>query len=145
MKLFGSSWLLKLAALASALITYFYIHNELHTLEMEKRSADPSYRLIKLTSKMLPVKVRLATAPPDGYRIVSDKVTADPSGIIVVGPEALLESASSAETALVDISESTKTLSKRIPIESVAGIHLAGEGYQVNVTVPIEKVETTSE
>ena len=63
----------------------------------------------------------------------------------MVGPEALLEEASSAETALVDMSENTKTSVKKIPLESVAGIHLSGEPYLVDVTVPIEKIETPQE
>ena len=48
----------------------------------------------------------------------------------------------SGETAIVDISENTKTISRKIPVESVAGIHLAGELYTVDVIVPIEKIET---
>ena len=50
-----------------------------------------------------------------------------------------MEEADTAETALVDVSENTKTVTKKIPLESVAGIHLAGEPYSVEVTIPIEK------
>ena len=102
---------------------------------------DPSYKLIKLTAKNLPIKVRIATAPPDGYRILADQVSTQPAQVIVIGPEALLEEASTAETALVDISENTKTMTRKIPLESVAGIHLAGTLYNVDVTVPLEKIE----
>lgn len=143
MNLLKGSWVLKVLALVFALLTYFYIHNE---IENSARTApDPSYKLIKLTAKNLPVKVRLATTPPEGYRIVDDQVTTVPKEVIVVGPEALLEEASNAETALVDVSEFTKTASKKIPLESVAGIHLTDNSYLVDVVVPIEKIETKTE
>jgi hypothetical protein len=61
--------------------------------------------------------------------------------VIVIGPEALLEEADTAETALVDVSENTKSVTKKIPLESVSGIHLAGEPYIIEATVPIEKTE----
>ncbi len=141
MNLLKGSWVLKLAALIAALISYFYINGEIYTTEAEKKVLDPSYKLLKLTSKNLPVKVRIATAPPEGYRILADQVTTQPVQVIVVGPEALLDGASTAETALVDVSENTKTITRKIPLESVAGIHLAGTSYTVDVTVPLEKIQ----
>lgn len=140
MNLLKGSWLLKIAALISAIVTYFYLHNEIS--ETEKKAQDPSYKLIKLTAKNLPLKVRLATDAAEGYRILADQVSSNPSQVIVVGPEALLEEAFTAETSLVDVSQSTATVTRKIPLESVAGIHLAGEPYTVEVTVPIEKVES---
>lgn len=141
MKLLKGSLVLKLAALIAAVVTYFYINGQIYTAEKEKIVLDPSYKLIKLTAKNLPVNVRIATTPPDGYRILSDQVKTEPTQVIVVGPEALLEEASTAETALIDISEGTKTITRKIPLESVAGIHLTGTPYDVEVTVPIEKIE----
>ena len=140
MNLLKGSWFLKLAALISAVLTYFYINGRILDAEKEKKTQDPSYKLIKLTAKILPVKPRLATAPPEGYRILADQVSTLPSQVVVVGPEALLEEASVAETALIDISENTKTTTKKIPLESVAGIPLAGTPYTVDVTVPLEKI-----
>lgn len=142
MKLLQGSWILKLAAFAAALLTYFYINGEMATKEEEKKILDPSYKLIRLTAKNLPVKVRLATSPPEGYQIQADNVITSPSHVIVVAPEALLEDASNAETALIDISENTKTTVKRIPLESVSGVHLSGTPYSVDVTIPIEKIKT---
>ncbi len=141
MNLLKGSWVLKLAALISAVLTYLYISGEINIAEREKKVQDPSYKLIKLTTKSLPVNARLATAPPDGYRLLADQVTTQPSRVIVVGPEALLEETSIAETALVDVSENTKTVTRKIPLESVAGIPLAGTPYMVDVTIPIEKIE----
>ena len=138
MNLLKGSALLKLAAFVVAVIVYFYIHNEIYNTE-KNNSADASYKLIKLTAKTMPVKVRLETTPPDGYRILEDQVTVSPEHVTVIGPEALLETAWTAETAIVDVSESTKTITKKIPLESVAGIHVVGDPYSVDVTVPIEK------
>ena len=141
MNLLKGSAFLKIMALAAAIPAYFYIRNEIAHTE-QKNISDPSYKLIKLTAKSLSVKVRLETSPPEGYRILDDRVAISPDHIVVIGPEALLESAQTAETAIVDVSETTKTINKKIPIESVAGIHLAGQSYTVDVTVPVEKIET---
>ena len=140
MKLLKGSVFLKLIALALAVPAYFYIKNEISIGE-QKNPLDPSYKLIKLTAKSLPVKVRLETSPPEGYRILDDQVSVSPGTMLVIGPEALLESAQTVETAIVDVGETTKTMSKKIPIESVAGVHLAGQAFTVDVTVPIEKIE----
>lgn len=139
MNLLKGSWVLKALAVLAAVLTYYLIHHEMNNLR--KGVSDPSYKLIKLTAEHLPVKVRLATTPPEGYRILADQVVSSPARVIVIGPEALLSEASSAETALVDVSESTKTFSKELPLESVAGVHLGGKPYLVRVTVPIEKSE----
>jgi YbbR domain-containing protein len=141
MNLLKGSWVLKLLALVFAVATYFYIHHEIEN--REKKQTDPSYKLIKLTAKNLPIKVRLATSPPEGYRIVEEKLVKTPQQVVVVGPEALLEEVDTAETALVDVSENTKTVTKKIPLESVAGIHLSDTLYTVEVTVPIEKIDSS--
>ena len=131
---------LVLVSLVLAVVTYFYVRDSIRRNEM--KSHDPSYKLIKLTAKSIPVKVRFTSKPPEGYRLVQEMVTVNPSRIIVIGPEALLEGASSAETAIMDISQSTRKIIKSIPIESVAGIHLAGEPYSVEVVVPIEQLQS---
>ena len=140
MNLLKGSAILKVTALAVAVLAYFYIHNEITNQEKANSVADPSYKLIKLTAKVLPVKVRLETTPPDGYRILEDKVTVTPAQVTVIGPEAMLENATTAETAIVDVSENTKTVNKKIPIGTVAGITVAGQSTVVEVTVPIEKI-----
>ena len=140
MKLLQGTLLLKISALAVALLTYFYVRGEIEDMDNAKKVTDPSYKLIKLTAKSLPVKVRLETAPPEGYHILDNQVTVKPSQVIVVGPEALLEEAQTAETAIIDVSENTKTVVKNIPLESVAGIHIGGQLSTFEVTVPIEKI-----
>lgn len=141
MNFFKKPFFYKLAALSCAVITYLYIHHEIGIKESEKKSNDASYKLIKLTAKKLPVKVRLATAPMEGYRIIDEKISMFPQQIVVVGPEALLEGASDAETGLIDVSESTKTVTRNVAIQTVAGISLTGEPLDIQVTVPIEKIE----
>lgn len=131
--------LLMAVALVLASVTYFYVRDSIR--RSEEKSIDPSYKLIKLTAKSVPVKVRFASNPPEGYRLISERVTVTPNRIVVIGPEALLEGATSAETAILDISQSIKKVVKTIPVESVAGIHLSGEAYEVEVVVPIEKLQ----
>lgn len=136
------SWILKLSALVLALLTYLHVHRELY--REESRTVDPSYRLIKLSTKKLAINARVGTSPPDGYEVKLDKITVQPSQITVIGPEALLDEASSADTAMIDISSNTKTTVKKIPVEAVAGINVAGEPYMVEVTIPIEKIPAAS-
>ena len=140
MNVLRGSMFLKIFALIAALAAYYFIHNEIKAAE-KKEVSDPSYELIKLTAKSLKVNVRLETTAPEGYRVLENKVSTKPSQTIVIGPEALLERALSAETAIVDIGESTRTVVRKIPLESVAGIHLTGEPYYVEVTIPIERLE----
>jgi YbbR domain-containing protein len=139
MNMLKGTWVLKAASLACAIATYSYIHNEISRQQAHR--ADPSYKLIKLTAKNLPLKVRLATSVPEGYRINESGVSTEPKQLTVIGPEALLEDADRAETALLDLSEHTKTVTRKVPLENVAGIHLAGVPYMVDVTVPIERIE----
>lgn len=131
--------LLVVAALVLAVGTYFYVRDSIR--KSQTKGYDASYKLIKLTAKSVPVRVRFASNPPEGYRLLSEKVSVAPNRLVVIGPEALLEDTSSAETAIIDISESTKKVVKGIPVESVAGVHLAGEPYFVEVVVPIEKLD----
>ena len=133
------SILLAVAALVLAVLTYLYVQDSLR--RSQAKTYDASYKLIKLTTKSVPVKVRFASNPPEGYRLISEKVSVTPNRIIVIGPEALLEETTSAETAIMDISESTRKVVKSVPVESVAGVHLAGEPYMVEVVVPIEKLD----
>lgn len=144
MKLLKGTLILKIAALICAVVTYFFIYAELSN-EERSRGADPSYKLIKLTAKSLPVKVRFAAEPPAGYKLLIDAVKTEPAKVTVIGPEALLDDAFNAETSLIDLSENTTTVTKRIPLESVAGTHLTGEPYLVEVTAPIQKIETETQ
>ncbi len=92
MNLLKGSWFLKIAAFFVAILTYHYISTQIASTERQN-SNDASYKLIKLTAKSLPVKVRLETTPPEGYRIVEERVMVQPGQVIVIGPEALLENA----------------------------------------------------
>ncbi len=132
---------LAVVALVLAASTYLYVKDSLR--RSQTKTYDASYKLIKLTAKSIPVKVRFASNPPEGYRLISEKVNVAPNRIIVIGPEALLEETTSAETAIIDIGESTKKVVKGVPVESVAGVHLSGEPYVVEVVVPIEKIDVS--
>jgi YbbR domain-containing protein len=139
MNLLKGSFFLKLTAFVVAVLTYFYIQGEIRS-KAPPAAVDPSYKLIKLTAKTLPVKVRFETEPPAGYRIVEDQIVVTPQQVTAIGPEAMLEEAVFAQTSVVDVSEYTKTITKQVPLESVSGIHLVGEPYMVIATVPIERI-----
>ncbi|MBF0254140.1 MAG: YbbR-like domain-containing protein [Candidatus Omnitrophica bacterium] len=126
-------------ALVLAVVTYVYVHHEV--VKDQVMAPDASYRLIKLTAKTVPVKVRFASNPPEGFRLHEARVRVNPQEITIVGPEALLEESAYAETAIVDISQTRQKTTKAIPLESVAGIHLTGEPQIVEVTIPVEPLE----
>lgn len=134
-----AKWMIAFLALIAAVITYFFAHNE---LVRSTQAVDPSYKLIKPVAKKLPVKVRLVSSTPDGYRLIEDEIATRPSEVIVIGPEAMLESASTVETALLDISEARQTVRRSVPLDRVAGMHLAGEPYLIEVVIPIESDST---
>lgn len=131
-------WKYILIALALAAITYAYLNR---MIQKTAESQDSSYKLIKLTAKTVPVHVRVASSAPAGYRIIDQRITVEPARVTVVGPEALLEDTSVAETAIIDVGQATHKIIKSIPLESIAGVHLGGEPMFVDVTIPIEKLE----
>lgn len=137
MNLLKGSFFLKIIAFVLSVLTYFYIHDMLD--RSERKPADPSYKLFKPMASNVPVRVRVATSPPEGYRIVTDQVTANPAKVFAIAPEVMLESNPGAETVLVDVSQNTSTVVKKIPLDNIAGIPLTGEPYYVEVTIPIEK------
>lgn len=139
MSLLKGSVFLKLVSLVVALLTYWYIQNEIRGRERDT-AVDPSYKLIKLTAKNLPVRLRFETSPPEGYRLMEEQIVVTPSEVTAIGPEAMLEEAVYAQTSTIDVSEYTKTVTKQVPLESVSGIHLVGEPYMVIATVPIERI-----
>lgn len=138
MKPFRADWKYAAVALALAAITYGYLNQMIRN---NAQSQDASYKLIKLTAKSVRVHSRIASTPPEGYRLVEDRITTNPERVTVIGPEALLEEASFAETAIIDVSQTTRRVVKSIPIESVSGVHLSGEPLYVDVTIPIEPIE----
>lgn len=131
-------WKYVLIALILAAITYTHLNR---MIQKTAESQDSSYKLIKLTAKTVPVHVRVASSAPAGYRIIDQRITVEPARVTVVGPEALLEDASVAETAIIDIGQSTSKIIKSIPLESIAGVRLGGDPMFVEVTIPIEKIE----
>lgn len=130
---------LMIIALVLACFTYVYINDSLK--KTESRPPDASYRLIKMTAKSVPVKVRFSSSPPQGFKLIPERVTVQPEKITLIGPEALLEETIFAETSIIDTSQATKKFAKAVQLESVGGYQLYGEPYMVEVTVPIDKLE----
>lgn len=126
-------------ALALAIITYSYVNQSIQKSKI--RTTDPSYKLIKLSAKTVPVTVRFASAPPEGYKLLTNRVSKTPETVTLIGPEALLDETQSADTAIIDISQNTKKTIRVVPIETVAGLKIGGDPIMIEVTVPIEKIE----
>lgn len=137
-----TKWMIALLSFVVAVITYFFANNE---VVRTTQATDPSYKLIKPIAKKLPVKVRLVSSTPDGYRLIEDGISTRPAEVIVIGPEAMLEAASTVETALLDISEAKQTVRRSVQLDRVAGMHLSGDPYLIEVVIPIEPVAQKAE
>jgi YbbR domain-containing protein len=69
-------------------------------------------RFSKMLSKDVPVEVRIATQPPEGYRIVAEIVT--PQTLRISGPERRVSAIGSAETDAIDLSNITQDSDIRV-------------------------------
>lgn len=126
-------------ALALAIITYSYANQSIQKSKI--KLTDPSYKLLKLTAKTVPITVRFASTPPEGYKLLTGRVSTTPETVTLIGPEALLDETDRADTAIIDISQSTKKTIRVVPIETVAGLKIGGDPILIEVSIPIEKIE----
>jgi len=88
----------------------------------------------------VPVKLDLVGEPPKGFVIDKENLTINPSACIVVGPKSLLEKLTAVNTQPVDISKTTKTLSKDISVISPIKGMLLKDRF-VKITIPIIKTK----
>lgn len=131
---------LKLLALFLAVLTWFYIVEELQKGAIEESEALKSIFPYRIVSKQLPIKLNLTGEPEAGYRMLKDKITLDPSSCVIIGPKSFLKKVSSIETQPISISGDVKTIIKDISIiPPIKGISIK-EKF-VTVTIPIEKSE----
>lgn len=71
-------------------------------------------RLERRVTRTVPVEVRFAGPPPEGYRVVSQNVS--PAAIRVVGPESQVEQVTTVQTDPVDLSSKLATSEFRVPV-----------------------------
>ena len=69
-------------------------------------------RFARVATKDVPVEVRFATPPPDGFRIVSQEVT--PQALRISGPEPRVAAIASAQTDAIDLSAISQSSDIRV-------------------------------
>lgn len=133
---------LKVIALVLAVITWFYVFNEiehLHTKESSPAQLLPSYG--KLISRKLYVKAIVIGEVSEGYRMNVNDVQIDPPYFVVAGPASVLRTVERLETEPIDISRYTKTTMVDAHILPITPSIDVGK-LTVKVTIPIKKAES---
>ena len=129
---------LKLISLFLAIITWIYIVGELNKATPEERAALARLLPYRMTAKYLAVQLNLTGELREGYQVLTDNITVNPSGIMVVGPRGLLDRISFVKTEPIDISEYTKSFSRDVSLLPLAKGLSIKERF-VTVTVPVQK------
>ena len=103
------------------------------TLVTEGRSAHLNPETVRvrlpisqqLSYKTVPVRAAITGTPDPGYTI--DAITVEPSTITVVGGPQALRTVDAADTQTIDLSDSTATLTRLVPIRVPDGVSVAGD------------------
>jgi YbbR domain-containing protein len=135
---------LKILSLILAIMTWFYVSNELAKIKSEEEEAIFSMLHYEVISKALPIKLTIIGEAREGYKINEGGITLDPENCVVIGPDNILNNVSLARTIPIDVSEYTQDINKQISLAPIAkGISL--KGNFVNVYIPIVKIDETGE
>lgn len=144
-KFFTRNLGLKITAFVLALAIWFYIVNELKKgSEEERRFLNSVLPQESVMAKKLSISPIFSGKPHSGYMIDNKKVVVVPEYCLVVGTRDLLEKIRFAYTMPLDISGVSKAFTKSVPLSPIApGVYM--EETLVQVTVPVEKIQTGSE
>ena len=129
---------LKLISLVLAIIAWVYIVGELNKATPEERAALERLLPYRMAAKFLPIQVNFTGKAKAGYEIVTDGVTINPDGIVVIGPRSLLDKTSFIKTEPVDVSDHMKSFSKDVSLIPMAK-GLSVKEKLVTIDVPIKK------
>lgn len=138
-KFFTENIWLKIGSLLLALVMWFYIVNELNKgSEFDRQFLNKVLPSQGIVAKKLPIKALLIGSPRWGFTADPRKAVIVPEYCIVVGTKDLLSKIRYAYTTPIDISQTTKSFTKSVPLNPIApGIYM--EETLVQVTVPIER------
>lgn len=130
---------LKVISLALAVITWFYVVDELsHTPGEERLPFWVGYAPGNVI-KQVQVIPMIKGHPAENYILRADKIVLKPDATFIIGQKRIVDKVASLKTVPVDITGQTKTYNVTVPLESVKGIRLYGGGGIVDLTIPIEK------
>ncbi|MGE4357295.1 MAG: CdaR family protein [Candidatus Omnitrophota bacterium] len=129
---------LKIISLALAILSWFYINNEIIQSKQRDKVTLVWDKELNLEVRELPVRVNIKGAPPPGYVFVESKLVVNPARCKVVGKKFILDTLAYVETEAVDIRTFTKPTIVKTTLRSLPNV-IIPEG-EVELTIPIEKV-----
>jgi hypothetical protein len=96
-------------------------------------------RVERRMAKHVPVEVRFAGPPPDGYRVTHQEVR--PPSVRIVGPESRLEHIGSVQTDPVDLSSKLANAEFRVPVFLPDGlVRFEDSNPIVTLRITLEKI-----
>jgi len=132
---------LKVLALFLAVVVWLYVVGELNKGPPNQRALFERILPYRIEASEITIKIALIGKPLEGYRVLNDKATVQPSSCIIMAPRNVLKGISHVTTEDIDIGEFTKSIVKQIKIKPMGGGAILNGNFLVTVAVPIEKIE----
>lgn len=130
---------LKIVSLALAVITWFYVVDELsHTPGEERLPFWIGYAPGNII-KQVQITPVIEGQPLENYVLRSDRITIRPDATFIIGPKRIIEKVNSLKTVPIDVTGQSKTYNVTVPLESLRGVRFYGAGGIVDITIPIER------
>ena len=137
----GKNFWLKIVSLALAIITWYYVAEELRHMPGEERLPFwVSYTQANVVKEVKIVPV-IVGHPAESYVMRSENITVKPDTTFIMGPKRVVDKIGSLRTWQIDITGQNKTCTLMAPLELVKGVRFYGSGGIVDVTIPIEKAQ----
>jgi len=136
---------LKVLALILAVITWFYVFNEIEATKPQPPSLVkvlPDYG--SMVSRKLFVKAIFIGSLPEGYDLLVEKVLIDPPYFVVAAPRSVFNDVDKIETEPIEIDKFKKTHIYNARIKPIAP-SIDTDRLTVRVTIPIKKIEQAQE
>jgi hypothetical protein len=130
---------IKSVALILALLTWGYIVDQLYRGDDSgEREASSVIKVSgqKLIVRRLPIYVNIEGEPLEGYRVLLDKITINPSHSVVAGAPDVISDISYLTTKPVIVQGKNSTIRDSLSLAPIANCKIGYEGL-VRVTVPI--------
>lgn len=137
----GKNFWLKVVSMALAVITWYYVTEELRHMPGEERL--PFWVTYTQGSVIKEVKIIpvIIGHPAENYVVRLEKITVVPATTFIMGPRRIVDKITSLKTVQIDITGQNKTCSLTVPLELVKGVKFYGPGAVVDITIPIEKTQ----
>ncbi len=137
----GKNFWLKIISLVLAIITWYYVAEELsHAPGEERLPFWISYTQTNVVKEVKIVPV-IVGYPAKGYAVRPENIKVKPDTTFIMGSKRVVDKIDALRTWQIDVSGQNKTSTLMVPLELVKGVRFYGSGGIVDVTIPIEKAQ----